>query len=219
MNVLIACEWSGRVRDAFRRRGHEAWSCDLLGPDDLPDEFRAQQWPNYHLEGDVRWWLDAKMAPVSHWDLLIAFPPCTYLCSSGLHWNTRRPERAKKTEAALRFVRDLMRAPIKRKVIENPRGCISTRIRPSDQTLQPYEFGEDASKETRLWLENVPPLVPTKRVRGRMVTCNGRRVERWSNQTDSGQNKLPPTKDRERLRGITYAGIAEAMADQWSNLK
>lgn len=221
MNVLIACEWSGTVRDAFRRRGHEAWSCDLLGPDDLPDEFRAQQWPNYHLEGDVRWFLDGTAAgsPCSRWDLLIAFPPCTYLCSSGLHWNTRRPGRARKTEKALAFVRALMRAPIARKAIENPRGCIGTRIRPATQSIQPYQFGENASKETCLWLENLPPLRPTAHIPGRNVVMpNGRKVVRWGNQTDSGQNKLAPSEDRARIRGRTYAGIAEAMAHQWGKL-
>lgn len=222
MNVLIACEWSGTVRDAFRRRGHEAWSCDTLGPDQLPDEFRAQEYPNYHLEGDVRWFLDGKRScsPVSRWDLLIAFPPCTYLCSSGLHWNTRRRGRAAKTEKALTFVRALMRAPIPRKAIENPRGCIGTRIRPATQSIQPHQFGEDASKETCLWLENLPLLLPTEHVAPRLVWDVARKkmVKRWANQTNSGQNKLAPSPDRERIRGKTYAGIAEAMAHQWGKL-
>lgn len=219
MNVLIACEWSGTVRDAFRRRGHEAWSCDLLGPDDLPEEFRAQEWPNYHLEGDVRHFL-GRAPGGKRWDLLIAFPPCTYLCSSGLHWNTRRRGRRAKTEKALEFVRRLMVCRIPRKAIENPRGCISTRLRPPTQSIQPYQFGENASKETCLWLENLPPLCPTAHVAPRLVWSAERKkmLKRWNNQTNSGQNKLAPSEDRARIRGKTYAGIAEAMAHQWGQL-
>lgn len=198
MRVLIACEFSGTVRDAFLRRGHYAMSCDLL-----PCESQAS---GDHYQGDVRDILD------HGWDLMIAHPPCTYLCSSGLHWNKRRPERVKLTEEALDFVRLLLDAPIPRIALENPVGCISTRIRPYDQTVQPYQFGHDASKKTCLWLKNLPPLRPTQFVEPRMV--NGK--PRWSNQTDSGQNKLPPSDDRWAIRSETYLGIAEAMADQWS---
>lgn len=144
---------------------------------------------------------------------MIAHPPCTYLCSSGLHWNKRVPGRAAKTEEALSFVRRLLDAPIPRIALENPQGCISTRIRPADQYIQPYDFGEDASKKTGLWLKNLPRLVPTKRVPGRVV--NG--IERWSNQTDSGQNRLGPSDDRWAERSKTYPGIAAAMASQWSD--
>ena len=142
---------------------------------------------------------------------MVAHPPCTYLCSSGLHWNKRRPERAQQTEDALVFVRDLMSAPIYHIAIENPIGCISTRIRPPEQTIQPYQFGHDASKATCLWLKNLPPLQPTQMIEPRMV--NGK--PRWGNQTDSGQNKLPPTADRWKIRSETYEGIAKAMAGQW----
>jgi len=145
------------------------------------------------------------------WDLMIAFPPCTYLCSSGLHWNTRRPGRAQKTAEALDFVRALLDAPIHRIALENPIGCISTQIRPPDQIIQPHEFGHDASKRTCLWLKNLPSLVATARVEPRIV--NGR--PRWGNQTDSGQNKLTPSDDRWKKRSATYEGIAAAMADQW----
>lgn len=142
---------------------------------------------------------------------MIAHPPCTYLCSSGLHWNSRVPERQQKTEEAIEFVKELLAAPIPHIALENPVGCLSSRLRKPDQIIQPYEFGEDASKKTCLWLKNLPLLVPTKYVEPRIV--NGK--PRWSNQTDSGQNKLPPSKDRWAKRSITYQGIADAMAKQW----
>lgn len=211
MNVLAGCEWSGAVRDAFREAGHNAWSCDLEGVDP------AGKWSDFHLRGDLRRFLNAT-PDGERWDMLIAFPPCTYLCSSGLHWNSRRAGRSAKTEAALEFVRELMGADIDRIGIENPQGCIGTRIRPADQWIQPYEFGEDASKKTGLWLKNLPPLRPTERFPGRLVIHNGKTVERWSNQTDSGQNILPPSSERAALRGKTYTGIAIAMAQQWGGL-
>lgn len=151
---------------------------------------------------------------------MIAFPPCTYLCSSGLHWN-RNPSSAryggKQTEEALAFVEKLLNAPIRFKAIENPAGCIGTRIRKATQFIQPYSFGDDASKNTGLWLDNLPPLFidPSIRIAGRSVQKNGKTVERWANQTDSGQNKLGPSDDRALLRSKTYPGIAEAMASQW----
>jgi hypothetical protein len=199
MRVLIACEESGVVRREFRKRGHDAMSCDLV-PSRLPGP---------HYIGDVR--------DILHldWDLMIAHPPCTYLSVSGLHWNKRDPERAQKTEEALDFVRLLLAAPIPRIALENPVSCISSRIRKPDQIIQPYEFGDDASKKTCLWLQNLPPLVPTERVQGRMVEHKGKLVERWANQTDSGQNKLGPSEDRAKIRSTTYAGIARAMAEQW----
>lgn len=196
MRVLVACEYSGIVRDAFRRKGHDAWSCDIL-----PTEAN----PAYHHQGDVLSILG------DGWDLMIAHPPCTYLCSSGLHWNKRRPERAALTEDALAFVSTLLNAPIARIALENPIGCISSRIRKPEQTIQPWQFGHDASKATCLWLKNLPPLQPTQLIEPRLI--NGRK--RWGNQTDSGQNKLPPSDDRWKLRSTTYQGIADAMADQW----
>ena len=198
MRVLIACEYSGTVRDAFIRAGHYAASCDLL-PSESP--------LGDHYQCNV-------LEIIDHgWDLMIAHPPCTYLCSSGLHWNKRRPERAQQTDHALDFVRVLLDAPISRIALENPIGCISTRIRKPDQTIQPWQFGHDASKATCLWLKGLPPLVPTDLVPPRMV--NGRK--RWGNQTDSGQNKLPPSADRWKLRSETYKGIAQAMAKQWGS--
>ena len=195
MKVLIACEYSGRVRDAFLAHGHEAMSCDLL-PTDAPGP---------HYQGDV---FDIIK---DGWDLMIAHPPCTYLCSSGLHWNKRVPGRAEQTESALAFVMALMQAPIERMAVENPIGCISSRIRKPDQIIQPWQFGEDASKATCLWLKNLPPLMPTKMVEPRIV--NGKK--RWANQTASGQNRLPPSDDRWKIRSETYQGIANAMAAQW----
>lgn len=200
MKVLVACEFSGTVRDAFIRRGHDAMSCDLL-------DTTA---PGPHYKGDVRDVLE------NGWDLMIAHPPCTYLTVSGLHWNKTDEERRQKTEDALNFVAELLQAPIPRIALENPVGCISTRIRRPDQIIQPYQFREDASKKTCLWLTGLPKLVPTGRCVGRFVYHKGKLVERWSNQTDSGQNRLPPSDDRWMLRSITYKGIAEAMADQWS---
>jgi hypothetical protein len=145
------------------------------------------------------------------WDLMVAHPPCTYLCSSGLHWNKKRPERAAQTVDALDFVRRLLAAPIARIALENPIGCISTQIRKPDQTLQPWMFGHDASKSTCLWLKGLAPLKPTDIVMPRIVA--GKR--RWANQTDTGQNRLPPSADRWKIRSTTYKGIADAMATQW----
>ena len=194
MKILVACEMSGMVRDAFERCGHSALSCDTLAT------------PGNHYQGDVRDIL------ADGWDLMIAFPPCTYLSVSGLHWNKRRPWRAQQTEYGLEFVRELMAAPIPRIAIENPVGCISTRIRKPDQIIQPYQFGENASKKTCLWLKGLPKLRPTGFIEPRMI---GDRP-RWANQTDSGQNKLTPSPDRAMIRSLTYAGIANAMAQQWS---
>ena len=196
--VLVACEYSGAVRDAFIAKGHEAWSCDLL-PTDAPGP---------HIQGDV--------LPVlaQGWDLMIAHPPCTYLSVSGMHWTTRGLRDPQLTQDALDFVRALLAAPIPRIALENPVSVISSRIRKPDQIVQPWMFGHDASKKTCLWLKNLPPLQPTSVVEPRIV--NGK--PRWGNQTGSGQNKLPPSADRWKLRSVTYAGIASAMADQWGPL-
>jgi hypothetical protein len=128
-----------------------------------------------------------------------------------MHWTTRGLRDPKLTEDALDFVRLFMDAPIERIAIENPISVISSRIRKPDQIIQPWQFGHDASKKTCLWLKNLPPLKPTQIVEPRIV--NGR--QRWANQTDSGQNKLAPSKDRWKLRSKTYKGIADAMATQW----
>jgi len=217
MRVLVGCEYSGRVRQAFRDAGHDAWSCDLL-----PSEDNSP----YHITGDLFPLLG------DGWDLAIFHPPCTYLSVSGMHWTTRGLRDPKMTEDALDFVRQLMAAPIDRIAIENPVSVISSRIRKPDQIVNPYQFGEDASKKTCLWLKGLPLLRPTNFVEPRMVccgaevpngdkcacpNCNGDKVARprWGNQCDSGQNKLAPSGDRWKERSRTYLGIAEAMASQW----
>lgn len=202
MRVLVACEYSGVTRRAFQALGHIVWSADFEPAED------GSEW---HYQGDC-FDLILNMG----FDLMIAHPPCTYLSVSGLHWNKRgvmidgRP-RAELTEEALEFVQRLMDAPIEQICIENPVSCISSRIRKPDQIIQPWQFGEDASKATCLWLKGLPRLVPTQTVEGRLV--DGKR--RWANQTDSGQNKLAPSKDRWKDRSRTYPGIAKAWAEQW----
>ena len=204
MRVLIGCESSGTSRQAFRTLGHDAWSCDLLPADDGSP---------YHFQEDV---LD--VIEIHEWDLAIFHPSCTYLSASGLHWNHKVPGRKGLTLEALDFVRLLMNCRIPRWAIENPVGAISTGIRRPDQIIQPYEFGDDASKKTCLWLMGLPLLRPTLYVPGRKVEYRGRIVERWSNQTDSGQNRLPPSEDRWKLRSKTYPGIANAFAHQWGGV-
>ena len=194
MLVLVGCEFSGTVRNAFRAKGHEAWSCDLL-PDENNDI--------HHYQCDLfEAVIDKK------WDLAIFHPPCTYLCSSGLHWNKRRPGRAEETEKALEFVASILALDIPRVALENPIGCISSRIRKPDQIVQPYWFGEDASKQTCLWLKGLPLLTPTNMIKKP-------KGERYANQTPSGQNKLGPSETRWMERSRTYKGLADAMAEQW----
>lgn len=197
MRVLVACECSGAVRDAFRARGHIAVSCDLN-----PSETKTL----WHVQRDA-----VEVMGQGSWDMLIAFPPCTYLSVSGLHWNGRVEGRADKTEAALSFFRKFLDSGIPKIAIENPVGCASTRIRKPDQIVQPYQFGADASKATCLWLVGLPKLRPTQFIEPRMV--GGKR--RWANQTDSGQNRLGPSPTRAADRARTYQGIADAMASQW----
>ena len=192
--VLVACEFSGTVRDAFAARGWDAWSCDLL-----PTES-----PGNHYRGDVR----DVLTP--DWQLLVAHPPCTYLCSSGMHWTKRGLRDPKLTEDALDFVRLLLDAPVPFIALENPIGVISTRIRKPDQTLQPHEHGHPESKATCLWLRGLPLLQPSNPL---PMPVSGR----WSNQTASGQNKLAPSPDRWKLRSKTYPGIATAFAEQWGD--
>jgi len=198
MRVLVACEYSGRVRDAFLAAGHDAMSCDLL-PTDATGP---------HYQGDV-------MDVIGDgWDFMIAHPPCTYLSVSGMHWTTRGLRDPQLTEDALDFVRVLLSAPIERIALENPVSVISSRIRKPDQIINPYEFGHDASKKTCLWLKNLPKLVSTNYIEPRII--DGRK--RWGNQTNGGQNKLSPSDDRWKIRSETYAGIASAMAAQWGSV-
>lgn len=191
MRVLIGCEFSGTVRDAFLKHGHDAISCDLL-PSDAPGP---------HYQGDIREILK------DGWDLGIFHPPCTHLAVSGARWfkNKRDDQRE-----ALEFVKELMNNPIPKIAIENPVSIISSNIRKPDQIIQPWMFGHPESKKTCLWLKNLEKLAPTKIL---PIPESGR----WNNQTRSGQNKLPPSPDRWKERSKTYTGIAEAMAEQWGS--
>jgi len=192
MRVLVACEFSGVVRDAFRALGHDAWSCDLLP---------TESTPAYHIQDDVLKHLDAG------WDLMIAHPPCTHLAVSGArYFYLKQKEQAD----ALAFVQALLDANIARICLENPVSVISTRIRKPEQIIQPWMFGHPESKTTCLWLKNLPKLVPTN-----VLQKTG---SVWQNQCPSGQNKLGPSPDRWRLRSRTYEGIAQAMAEQWGGL-
>lgn len=192
MRVLVACEFSGRVRDAFRDKGHDAWSCDVLNEADLPEEFARQKWPKYHITGNVTFVLD------QGWDLMVAHPPCRYLAVSGARWfKTRQKEQAD----ALEFVRTLMDAPISKIAVENPISVISTRIRKPDQILQPWMFGHGETKATCLWLKGLPLLTPTNIVPGRKPVVHFQ----------------PPSPTRWLERSRTYDGIATAMAEQWGS--
>lgn len=190
MKVLVACEYSGVVRDAFAALGHDAISCDLL-----PTER-----PGWHYQGDVRDILDWGF------DLMIAHPPCTHLAVSGARWFK---DKAQEQQEALAFVRMLMDAPIPRICIENPVSIISSRIRKPDQVIQPWQHGHEATKTTCLWLKSLPMLVPTNIVGkgARHVTKSGKSLPSWYN--------LPPSADRWKIRSATFPGIAAAMAQQW----
>lgn len=185
MRVLVACEYSGRVRDAFRRLGHDAMSCDLL-----PTEI-----PGPHYRGDVRDLLNPSHR-LSGFDLMIAHPPCTHLAVSGARWFK---DKKAEQEQALEFVRMLMEAPIERIAIENPVSVISSRIRKPDQVIQPWQFGHGETKATCLWLKGLPKLTPTNIVEGR----------------EARVHKMPPGPDRWKERSRTFEGVAAAMAAQW----
>ena len=211
MKVLVACEYSGVVRDAFLKRGHDAISCDILSSEsDL----------GKHYQGDVKDILD------DDWDLLIAHPPCTYLSVSGARWfyhpedkhldyNDRRPHpkhpnRRQLQDEALEFVKLLFNAPIKKIALENPISVISTKIRKPDQIIQPYEFGHPTTKTTCLWLKNLDKLNPTNIVEPEWVYTKNRRWSKFYYDT----YKLP-NDEKAKARSRTFSGIAEAMADQW----
>lgn len=216
MRVLVACEYSGRVRDAFAALGHEAVSCDLL-PTDAPGQ---------HYHGDVRDILN------DGWDLMIAHPDCTYLTNSAAwaykdgpyHQQVKEGTlvggaRREARKEAIAFAETLWNAPIERIAIENPIGVLTTESMLGEPTqfIHPNEYGEDASKRTCLWLKNLPRLVMTQFVPPRMVLSKDQRsyVMRWGNQTDGGQNKLTPSENRWKERALTYTGWARAMAEQW----
>lgn len=211
MKILVGCEESQVVCNAFREKGHEAYSCDLK-----PCSGGRPEW---HYQMDV-----FKAIELQDWDMGIFFPDCTYLTCSA-EWAYKEPpyhqkvkpgtlvgkERLAAREEAIRFFMALFWCNIPKVAVENPVGVMSRRFRKPNQIIQPYYFGEDASKATCLWLRNLPKLNGTSYIEPRIV--NG--LERWHNQTDSGQNKLSPSEDRAELRSKTYPGIAKAMADQW----
>lgn len=193
MRVLVACEFSGRVRDAFARGGHDAMSADLL-----PSEA-----PGPHYQGDVRDLLG------DGWDLMIAFPPCTYLSRAGAMW-WHLPGRSELTEQAVRFVRELYDAPIPRVAIENPVGRLNQLWRYPDQIVEPWMFGEPYRKKTCLWLKALPPLLVTVISTGRECWVNGGSFKRVSRLPRGGVANTP--RDRSR----TFTGLAAAMAHQWA---
>ena len=200
MRWLVGCEFSGVVRRAFRGRGHDAWSCDLLPAEDKSE---------HHIIADVRDVLG------DGWDGAIFHPPCTHLAVSGARYFARKKASGVQEEA-LDFVRYLLEAPIPRIALENPVSVISTRIRKPDQIIQPYNFGENASKTTCLWLKGLPKLINTSYYPPR-ITATGAR--RWANQTEvTGSNIHLPSPDRWKIRSRTFQGIADAMADQWGAL-
>ena len=190
MRVLIACEYSGRVRDEFLKLGHEAMSCDLL-PTDAAGP---------HYQGDVRDVLDYP------WDMMIAHPPCTDLAVSGAAWFAKK-RMAGQQQASASFFMMLAKSDIPKIVIENPVCVMSSLWRKPDQTIQPWMFGHMEQKATCLWLKNTPPLAPTNIVKDEMMLLPKNQRERL--------HYLPPSEDRWKLRSETYLGIAQAMASQW----
>lgn len=223
MKILVACEFSGVVRRAFYERGHDVISCDLLP---------AEDGSPYHYQGPV----EDCLRYMGSFDLMIGHPPCTHLCSSGArHFAAKRADG--RQQQGIDFFMMLANANVPRIAIENPVGIMSTIYRKPDQIIQPYQFGHRESKSTCLWLKGLPLLVPTDIVEPTWKKnpdgtdyrdAGGSRYSemhynpaacakaRWDNQTPSGQNKLGPSKDRWKLRSITYGGIAKAMAEQWS---
>jgi site-specific DNA-cytosine methylase len=199
MKILIACEFSGIVREAFKAKGHDVMSCDLL-PTEIPGE---------HYQGDIRDVID------QDWDMIISFPPCTHLAVSGARY-FRQKQADGRQEEAIKFFLMIACNPCEQIAVENPIGIMSNRFRKPDQIIQPYQFGHPESKKTCLWLKGLPKLQPTN-------ILQKPKSGRWNNQTKDGQNRLIVDskwigfndKRTARLRGKTYKGIAEAMANQW----
>ena len=201
MRVLVACEFSGIVRNAFAAKGHDAWSCDLL-----PTER-----PGNHIQGDVLEVIDDALSEKSQWDLMIAHPPCTFLTVAGQKamtpkYNPDYERRLWERTKAVSFVQDLLRAPIKKICIENPVGHLPKFIGPYSQIVRMNDFGHDAIKPTCLWLRGLPLLKPTKKVEATIhQNPNGRRTSKWYSKCGWSTKK----------RQTTFTGLAEAMADQW----
>ena len=188
MKVLVACEESQAVTKEFRRLGHEAYSCDI--------EPCSGGHPEWHSQGDV-----VKLLMPNLWDMIVAFPPCTHLASSGARWFKEKREDGRQ-EHAIAFFMAMVNAPCDRIAVENPIGIMSTVYRKPDQIIQPWQFGHGETKATCLWLKNLPPLEPTEVV-------DGREQRVW---------KMAPSPERAKLRSRTFEGIAKAMAEQWSKL-
>jgi site-specific DNA-cytosine methylase len=193
MRILVACEESQAVTKEFRALGHSAWSCDLKPC--------SGGHPEWHLQCDVNLILGEQ------WDMILAFPDCTHLAVSGARYFAEKRADGRQ-QAAIDFFMKFANHSCPRIAIENPVGIMSSVWRKPDQIIQPWMFGEDASKATCLWLKGLPKLTPTNIIR----------KERYANQTASGQNKLGPSPERARLRSKTYEGIARAMAEQWGKL-
>ena len=206
MKVLICCEFSGVVRRAFREKGFDAWSCDLL-----PTEDKSP----YHIQDDVLNHLN------EDWDLMIAHPPCTYLSIAGNRWfnegkyGDKAKERKKKRQEAFNFVMQLANTNIPHIAIENPTGWLNSHWRKPDQIIQPYQFGDTESKRTCLWLKNLPLLQPTKIVKPKIYGHYKR--GRHKGEPLYYHLALSRSPDRWKKRSRTFLGIAEAMADQWGN--
>lgn len=195
MRVLVACEYSGRVREAFRKRGHSVWSADLLPADDGS---------LYHYEGDVRDILDKK------WDLMVAHPPCTYLSNSGVRWLHSDPDRWELMKDGADFFKELLDADIPMKAIENPiphKYAVERIGRKYDQLIQPYQFGHKETKATCLWLQGLPKLEPTTDLKEETMALPAKERARI--------HHLPPSADRWKIRSTTYQGFADAMGEQW----
>jgi hypothetical protein len=202
MNILIACEISGRVRDAFRRKGHNAWSCDILGLEDIPKPYaECQQFPEFHIKDDCRNVIG------SRWDMMIAHPECTFLCNSGVRWlyetgYKRNPIRWEAMKNAAGFFATLLNAPIERIALENPimhghgRQLVG---RGPTQIIHPWMFGEPESKSTCLWLKGLPRLVPTHH----------------NKYPEQAIFRMGPGPLRSFKRSLTFKGIANAIAEQW----
>jgi len=213
LNVLVACEESQAVTKQFRALGHNAYSCDLLNS--------SGGNPEWHIKGDA---IQIAYDSSYNWDLMIAHPPCTYLAVSGARWlynkdGSRNEDRWVKQAEGLAFVRKLMDAPIEYIAIENPVSVISTQIRKPDQIIQPYQFGDEASKKTCLWTKNLPNLVHTDIVgKGEMIEWidkNGKKKRQAKWYLDA-LSKAKTAEERRTLRSKTFKGIAKAMAEQWS---
>lgn len=191
MKVLIACEFSGIVREAFKAKGHDAWSCDLL-----PTEI-----PGNHIQDDVLKHLNGG------WDLMIAFPPCTHLSVSGAAW-FKQKQKDGRQQYAINFFMSFIYAPINKTCVENPIGIMSTYYKKPNQIIQPYEFGHPESKRTCLWLKGLTELKPTNNVKDEFDALPKNLAQRL--------HYLPPSSDRWKIRSTTFKGIANAMANQWS---